>query len=263
MCNSYTITPEGELLVYVGRGVYLPVYRQMNLAIGPFDQGLFLKASDDEARMVGVLGQWGMIRPGQDGRIEYKERPNKRPGGQPVKIPMLKNNARFETVSKSPAFRDAWKHGRRCLIPANTLREPNWETGRCVWWDLQRADRLPWMVAGIWSEWTDPETGEVVPNYAMLTINVDSHPLLNRLHKPEKDKASGKPLPPEAQDKRGEAHIEPKDWDTWLHGTIEEATRLLVPAPPEMFNQTQAQQIDQQLKAIESTMASIDQDDLF
>jgi len=70
-------------------------------------------------------------------------------------------------------------------------------------------------------------------------------------------------LPPEAQDKRGEAHIEPKDWDTWLHGTIEEATRLLVPAPPEMFNQTQAQQIDQQLKAIESTMASIDQDDLF
>lgn len=97
----------------------------------------------------------------------------------------------------------------------------------------------------------------------MLTINVDSHPLLNRLHKPEMDKPTGKPLPPEAQDKRGEAHVEPKDWDTWLHGTIEEAAQLLVPAPPEMFDQAPAQRIDQQLMATESAMASLDQADQF
>lgn len=263
MCNSYTITPQNELLVYVGRAVYLPVYTQKNLAIGPFDPGLFLKASDDKAGMTGVLGQWGMIRSGQSGRIEYKARPNKRPGGAPVKVPMLKNNARVETVAKSPAFRDAWKNGRRCLIPANVLREPNWESGRNVWWDLRRADRLPWMVAGIWSEWTDPETGELVPNYAMLTVNADSHPLLNRLHKPEVDKVTRKPLPAELQDKRGEVHIKPKDWRTWLHGTIEEARCLLVPAPVEMFDQAQVKAMDEQLAQIERAASDANQDDLF
>lgn len=259
MCNSYLITADEELLRYVGRGVYLPSYGQMKLAIGPFDQALFLKGSADEAGMAGVLGQWGMIRPGQTGRIEYKERPNKRPGGEPVKTPMLKNNARFETVAKSPAFRDAWKNGRRCLIPADLLREPNWETGKNVWWQLRRADGLPWMVAGIWSEWTDPETGELVPNYAMLTVNVDSHPLLNRLHRPEVDMVTRKPLPPEEQDKRGECHIEPKDWRTWLHGSLDEAAQLLVPAPVEMFDQSDALAIDRELATIESEPTKDDQ----
>lgn len=168
MCNSYTITAEHELQAYVGRHANLPKFPKMKLVLGPFDQGLFLRGSADAASLTGVLGQWGMIRPGQQGRIEYKERPNKRPGGAPVKVPMLKNNARFETVAKSPAFRDAWKTGRRCLIPANTLREPNWETGRCVWWDLRRADRLPWMVAGIWSEWTDRNVSMTLLHRASL-----------------------------------------------------------------------------------------------
>lgn len=37
------------------------------------------------------------------------------------------------------------------------------------------------MLAGIWNEWVDPETGELVPSYSMLTINCDDHPLLRSL----------------------------------------------------------------------------------
>jgi putative SOS response-associated peptidase YedK len=191
-----------------------------------------------------------MIRPGQHGRIEYKERPSKKPGGKPVREPMLKNNARIETVAKSPAFKDAWNNGRRCLIPAQWLQEPNWEAGRCTWWQLRRADGEPWMVAGIWSEWTDPETGEVVPTFAMLTFNVNHHPLLSRLHRPVVDRVTKRPLPFEQQDKRGEAHIEPDDWMTWLRGDLNEAHPLLVASPNEFYDQGDAVRTDEMLAII-------------
>lgn len=66
------------------------------------------------------------------------------------------------------------------------------------------------MLAGIWNEWVDPETGELVPSYSMLTISCDDHPLLRRLHKPDPT------LPDDAQDKRAVVHVEPPDWGAWL-----------------------------------------------
>ena len=233
MCNLYHMSPKGEAELYIGRSALFPDFESKN--VGPFDLGLFLK-SDGSGGLAAVKGQWGMIRPGQPGRIEYKERPAKRPGAPPVKVPMLKNNARSETVHSSPAFRDAWRNRQRCLIPASWLQEPNWETGKCIWWQLSRSDRLPWMIAGIYAEWVDPESGEVIPNYAMLTFNVNSHPLLSRLHKPEKDLKTGQVLPFEQQDKRGEAHIALPDFDTWLHGDEATARGLLVPPTVEMFD---------------------------
>ncbi|WP_175538189.1 SOS response-associated peptidase family protein [Mitsuaria sp. PDC51] len=206
--------------------------------------------------LTGRLGQWGMIRAGQRERVEYKEYPSKKPGGQPRRESMLKNNARVETVASSPAFKDAWRGGRRCLIPALRLQEPNWQTGKCVWWQLRRADELPWMVGGIWSEWTDPESGELVNNYAMLTFNVDDHPLLNRLHRPEKDRVTGEVLPPEKQDKRGSAHIEPAHWTTWLQGSIDEAKALLVAPPAEFYDKSDAQRMDEMLTGISSQSVS-------
>ncbi|WP_431288799.1 SOS response-associated peptidase family protein [Roseateles chitinivorans] len=240
------MTPKDDLVVFIRRHLgklWLPEADAPKPTVGPFDTGLFLIAADDGG-LQGRLAQWGMIRPGQRERIEYKERPPAKPGGKPRREPMLKNNARVETVATSPAFRDAWKGGRRCLIPCLWLQEPNWETNKCVWWQLRRADGLPLMVAGIWSEWTDPETGELVPNFSMLTFNVNDHPLLNRLHRPERDRATGEELPLAQQDKRGEAHIEPQDWMRWLKGDIDDAKALLRPPPTEFFDQADAVRTD-------------------
>lgn len=242
MCNLYHVAPENTLDSYIRRHlgtVKLPERYPPKPTVGPFDTGIFM-TSDDNGGLVGRLGQWGMIRSGQRERIEYKERPPAKPGGKPRRDPMLKNNARVETVATSPAFRDAWKNGRRCLIPALWLQEPNWETNKCVWWQLRRADTLPWMIAGIWSEWTDPETGELVPNYAMITFNVNDHPLLSRLHRPEKHRVTGEVLPLEEQDKRGEAHIEPGNWLSWLRGNNDEAKLMLVAPPAEFYDQADA-----------------------
>lgn len=246
MCNLYHVAPENSLDSYIRRHlgkVKMPEHYPPKLTVGPFDTGMFMVA-DADAGLVGRLGQWGMVRAGQQERIEYRERPSKKPGGKPVREPMLKNNARIETVASSPAFRDAWRKGRRCLIPAQWLQEPNWQSGKCTWWQLRRADALPWMVAGIWSEWTDPVTGEILPNFAMLTFNVNSHPLLSRLHRPEKNRATGAVLPREQQDKRGEAHIEPDSWLAWLLGDIDEAKAMLVPPQADFYDQCDAVAMD-------------------
>jgi putative SOS response-associated peptidase YedK len=233
MCNLYHVSPKGEAERYIGQAGYrvdLPDYSMTH--VGPFDSGVFIRGGGDSLR--GYVGRWGLIAPFQN-RQQIATQKN------------LTNNARFETIGEKPTFRTAWKRGQRCLIPASWLQEPNWQTGRNIWWRLRRADGLPWMVAGIWSEWTDAVTGEVLPSYAMVTINVDSHPLLNRLHKPERDPVTKQLLPPEQQDKRGEAHIHPADWMTWLQGSEADAIKLLVPPPVEAFDMEDAIRTDQVL----------------
>lgn len=85
---------------------------------------------------------------------------------------------------------------------------------------------MPWLLAGLWSEWVDLATGEVVPNFTLITTNCDGHPLLARLHRPEVHKVTGLVLPAEQQDKRSLVHVNPTDLDAWLHGNDETARRL-------------------------------------
>lgn len=245
MCNLYHMSPKGAFEVYVRRHlgkVWLPE-APAKAIVGPFGEGQFLRA-DGEGGMVGSNGQWGLIRPGSPERISYVQPKPSAPGKKPpAPRPRSTNNARAETVDTLPTFRDAWKAGRRCLIPAYWYQEPNWETGKNIWWQLMRADGLPWTLAGIWNEWTDPATGEVVPNFTMLTVNCDTHPLLSRLHKPDPK------LPANAQDKRAVVHIEPEHWETWLGGTIDGARSLLHPAPAAMFDPSDAVRTDALLAA--------------
>ena len=135
--------------------------------IAPFKQGPIVVPGR------AVVAQWGMIPAHSKTRIPTL------PNGQR----MSTNNARRERISTAPTYRDAWRRGQRCLIPAESYDEPYWGTGKNIWWRFWRADGEPWALAGIWSEWTDPETGEVVPNYSMITQNCDDHPLLKLMHK--------------------------------------------------------------------------------
>lgn len=134
-------------------------------------------------------------------------------------------NARFEEIGSKASFRDPWKRGQRCVIPATSIDEPCWETGKNVWWRIARADGAPWGLAGVWNTWTDKETGEVLESYAMLTINADAHPLMSRMHKPDPKR------PPDAQDKRSVVPIALSDVDHWLHAPLDQAARLVRLSP--------------------------------
>ena len=244
MCNLYHVSPKDQFEVYVRRNAAdwsLPDYDLR--AVGPLQSGVYVRAEGKS--VVGQLGQWGMIRPGQPERIDYL--PSKVPGKRGR--PRSTNNARIETVATRPTFKTAWAAGQRCLIPAAWFREPNWQTGKNIWWQLKRADGEPWMLAGLWSEWCDPKTGEIVPNFTMLTTNCDDHPLLNRLHKPVLDD-NGVPLPLGQQDKRSVIHIEPEDWPQWLAGDEAAALALIRPPRLEMFDLGDALRTDQILAAM-------------
>ena len=104
--------------------------------------------------------------------------------------------------------------------------EPNWETGKHVPWMFRRSDGLPWGLAGLWNMWVDPQTGELVESYTMLTQNADTHPLMRRMHRPDPKR------PPDKQDKRSVVPVEFTNAGTWLHGTVEQAQALVqLPAP--------------------------------
>lgn len=230
MCNLYNVAPREAVERYFR--LQLPELLKVSEPVPPFGWGLFVRAAA-AGGLEALVGQWGLIRPGAPARCEMVG-----------KRPRATNNARSETMAKLPTFRQAWAKGQRCLIPASWYQEPNWESGKNIWWRLKRADGEPWAIAGLWSEWTDLATGEVVPNFTAITVNCDDHPMLNRLHRPDPE------LPADAQDKRSLVHIEPEHWDTWLKGDAEAAKALLRPAPVEMFDQTDANSTDEVLRRL-------------
>ncbi|WP_300649609.1 SOS response-associated peptidase [Hydrogenophaga sp.] len=228
MCNLYNMTDKGTAERYLGSvGASVDVEDFTQATVGPFQHGLLVRPGQpgEAAQLVGRMGQWGMIRPGS---------PTRRPASRAV----LTNNARIEGIAERVTYRGPWMQGQRCLILADWYQEPNWETGKNIWWRLRRADGAPWALAGLWSQWTDPQTGELVPNFTMITCNCDGHPLLGRLHKPDPT------LPPDQQDKRAVAHINPADWSTWLHGPVAEAQALVRPQATEVFDLADARATD-------------------
>lgn len=223
MCNLYHMAPRDHVERWFR--TWLPEdYREG--AVGPYNSGIFIggTASSPAARW----GQWGMIAPGSGSR-------------RPASRAILTNNARAETVASRPTYKAAWKAGRRCLIPAAWYQEPNWETGRNIWWRLRRADGAPWALAGLWSEWVDPSSGEIVPSYTMITVNCDGHALLGRLHKPDPA------LPSDAQDKRSVVVVDEADWRDWLEGDESKARALLRPPDESLFDDGDRRRTDELL----------------
>lgn len=210
MCNVYR--PPAAERVHIVFGVSPPSPYKSTL--GPMDRGPFVTSKG------ALVGQWGMIPPRSATHIPMTKEGRR----------LSTNNARIETVATAWTFRDAWRNGRRCLIPADSFDEPNWESRRNEWWTFKRADGMPWALAGLFGEWTDPETGEVLSHYTMLTQNCDAHPLLSRMHKSNPNR------PPDQQDKRTVVPIDQTDWSNWLTGDESDALELVIVPKEAVFD---------------------------
>jgi len=71
-------------------------------------------------------------------------------------------NARSETVTEKPAFRELWRKGRRCLVPANGFYEWHKENDRNQPYYIKPADSELCAFAGLWCKAADLVTFTVL-----------------------------------------------------------------------------------------------------
>ena len=139
-------------------------------------------------------------------------------------------NARSETVASKPSFRDPWKRRQFCVIPALAIYEPRYDSGKPVRWRIERADREPMLLAGIWERWTPREASgengqpdpQPVNSFAMLTINADQHELMRHFHAP-------------ADEKRMVVVLDENEIESWLNATPKDAPAFFRQFPAEML----------------------------
>ena len=77
-------------------------------------------------------------------------------------------NARAETLTSSPAFRDALRR-KRCLVPVDAFYEWRREGAVRQPYTIARADGRPLVLAGLWSGWRDPATETVRRTFTIVT----------------------------------------------------------------------------------------------
>jgi putative SOS response-associated peptidase YedK len=123
-------------------------------------------------------------------------------------------NARAETVAEKPSYKNAWVKRHYALALADSFYEPCYESGKAVRTAIKQANNEPMAIASIWDTWTEPETGELIASFSMLTIEASTHPVMRHMHKPEDEKRTVVPLRPEL-------------FQAWLNATPDEAQALL------------------------------------
>ena len=123
-------------------------------------------------------------------------------------------NARGETLSEKPAFRDAFRR-RRCLIPASGFYE--WQATAASsgaarkqpFYSSLRGDATM-AIGGLWESWTAPG-GEIIRSCCIVTTAANE--LLRPIHQ------------------RMPLIVAAEDWQNWLNASPEQAAPLIKPYP--------------------------------
>lgn len=110
-------------------------------------------------------------------------------------------NARIETIKEKPSFRNSVN--KRCLVISNGFYEWKWldTAGKKKQKHLiSLKDDALYAYGGIYSEWIDKESGEIINSYSIVTT--EANPLIAEIHKK----------------KRMPIILKPEDENEWLAG---------------------------------------------
>jgi putative SOS response-associated peptidase YedK len=109
-------------------------------------------------------------------------------------------NARGETIFEKPAFKFAAKN-RRCVIYLDAFYEHHHFKGSAYPFRIAMKDDSPLIVGGLWEEWADRETGEIINTVTVVTTA--GNPLMAKIHNNPKLEGPRMPfiLSKEEQDK--------------------------------------------------------------
>lgn len=154
-----------------------------------------------------LLGKFGMVPAWAGNSLKY------------AKLGLKTYNARSESVIEKPTYRDAWRLGQHCIIPAAAIFEPDWRSGKATPARIARADQQPLGIAGLWTSYIDTiNEGVEVFSFTMLTINADNHPVFNNFHRPE-------------DEKRMVVILQKNQFANWLSAAPGESMLLMQPIP--------------------------------
>lgn len=100
-------------------------------------------------------------------------------------------------------------------LPATAIYEPNYEHGlKSVRYRIWLPGERAFGIAGLWRDWPDGTF-----SFTMLTVNADKHPVMRRMHTPNKGKRSVVIVPP-------------SQWRDWLGCRDPEVARSFLTLPP-------------------------------
>ena len=115
-------------------------------------------------------------------------------------------NARSETVTTSPMFRDAFKK-RRCLVPVDGFYEWHREGKERTPLTIFDPAGLPLALAGLWTGRQEPETGEWRRTFTIITTRPNE--FMRRIHD------------------RMPVIVDPANWALWLDPAPKDPGELL------------------------------------
>jgi putative SOS response-associated peptidase YedK len=118
-------------------------------------------------------------------------------------------NARAETVSQKPSFRNAFRK-RRCLIPADGFYEWKGEKGNKQPYYVSIPSGEPFSFAGLWETWTDKKTGEESVYKSCTIITTAASESIREIHH------------------RMPVILDPKFHEKWLNADIQDPKALQV-----------------------------------
>ncbi len=164
MCGRYRRTTSEEELA---RLYDIPIPKQTDLPISyniaPSQKVLTIRFNPGtRERSLDAL-QWGLVPYwSKDPKIGYKT-----------------INARVATVDTAPSYRQAFKK-RRCLIPADGFYEWKKVVGGKIPYSIGMKDNGPFVFAGLWEGWRNPETEEWLRTCTIITG--EPNELVSQIH---------------------------------------------------------------------------------
>jgi len=207
MCATYTPSRRDRIAEQFGAIVADTPYERIAF---PGSTAPIVRLSDEYRDIECVPACFGMV-----------------PSWAEMKLCKQTYNARSETVAAKYSFRNAWQRAQFCIIPAESIFEPSYESGKAMRWQIGHQDNSALGIAGIWETRPDGPNGDPLISFSMLTINADSHPLMRRFHKPVEEKRSVVVLPQQS-------------YAAWLHADARDAAAMLLPYPAELLTSAAA-----------------------
>ena len=98
---------------------------------------------------------------------------------EPEKIWNSTLNARGETIFEKASFKKS-AESKRCLVPVEGFYEHHEYKGKKYPFYITRKDDEPLYLAGLWNDWVNPQTGEIINTYSIVTTK--ANPMMAKIH---------------------------------------------------------------------------------